>query len=138
MRWHIIISFACALHLVQAIALYIDPAAVGVTSIFTIGRTLGVQLTVAVLAVVAGLALWSQVLRSGPMKALLLLPQQVVLFISAAGALGYMYVSHFADGVVRPQAFIVADQSVTILLALGHAWALIEILRGNGHGSRPH
>lgn len=133
MRWHIIITIACALHFTQALALSVNPSVVGVTSIFTIGRTLGAPLTITVFVAAAGLALWSQLLHYGQTKALMLIPQQMLLFISAAGALGYMYVSHFADGVVRPQAFIVADQSVTILLALGHAWALIEILRGNGY-----
>lgn len=138
MRWHIIITFACALHLVQALALYIDPDVVGVTSIFTIGRQLGASLAAATFLLVASLALWSQFLPNSRRKALLLIPQQLVLFISAAGAVNYIYVAHFADGVARSQAFIAADQSVTVLLAMGHFWAMVEIMRGNGHVARSH
>lgn len=137
MRVHIIIVLVSTLHFLQAMALYLDPSAMGVTSIYTMGRTLGIPLSILTFVAVSCLALWSQFLSVGRAKWLLLWPQQAVLFVSGGAAIGYIALAHFADGVPRSHAFIAADQSVTVLLALGHFWALIETMRGSGNGPRP-
>ncbi len=46
--------------------------------------------------------------------------------ISAVGALGAMITGMFADGVVRPHEFIIADQVPAVLLALMTVLALME------------
>ena len=57
---------------------------------------------------------------------LLLLPQQTILVISASGALRAAVQGHYADGVARPGAFILADQLPVVVLMLCHWWALVR------------
>lgn len=59
-------------------------------------------------------------------RLLLLIPQQFILVLSAAGALQAMWLSSFADGVVRSREFIIADQCPIVILAALHTWALVN------------
>ena len=61
-----------------------------------------------------------------PWNAVFLIPQQSLLLVSAAGAITAMVLSQFADGVVRPRAFIAADQMHIVLAALGHGAAIVS------------
>lgn len=75
---------------------------------------------------VAGLSLFGLVKKLRPQVALLLmLPQQFVLTFSAIGAIGSIVASQFADGVIRPRAFIAADQCPAVFLAIGHTGAIL-------------
>ena len=60
---------------------------------------------------------------------LCLIPQQMLLYLSAGGAFHAIWNSHYADGTIRPVAFILTDQILVILLAVFHSWALLLILR---------
>ena len=51
---------------------------------------------------------------------LFVLPQQLVLLVSAFGALTAMATGTFADGALRPVSFIVADQSPIVLVTIFH------------------
>ncbi len=53
------------------------------------------------------------------------MPQQILLMMSAAGAVESMWLGQFADGVLRPHTFIIADQIYSILAAIGHTVAII-------------
>lgn len=55
---------------------------------------------------------------------LLLTPQQLLLTMSATGAIEAIWISQFADGVVRSRAFLAADQSYSIIVAIGHTAAI--------------
>lgn len=69
--------------------------------------------------------------RFSPFKHfLMLLPQQFLLLISALGAANAMYLSQFADGVIRPRQFLIADQLPSVLIALLHTCAIIERVAG--------
>lgn len=59
------------------------------------------------------------------MKLVCLLPQQMVLGISAAGATVAVFTSKYADGVPRPATFIAADQLAVVLTWGGHTFALM-------------
>lgn len=56
-----------------------------------------------------------------------LMPQQILLYISAAASAQAIWLGHFGDGVERSRAFILADQSLPILVAFAHTWALLQI-----------
>jgi hypothetical protein len=58
-------------------------------------------------------------------KIALIFPQQIVLGISAAGALIAVMQGHYADGVARPMPFILADQTAIILTWAVHTLALV-------------
>ena len=52
-------------------------------------------------------------------------PQQFFMLISAFGAIRAMISSQFADGVIRPMAFIVADQHLWLFIGVAHTIALV-------------
>lgn len=56
-----------------------------------------------------------------------LLPQQFTLMMSAGGAIVCIWAGHFADGVIRPSAFLLVDQIPAVLIALMHSGAIVEI-----------
>ncbi len=56
----------------------------------------------------------------------LLLPQQILLMMGVSGAIEAIWLSQFADGVLRPRAFIAADQINSVLAAIGHTVAIIS------------
>lgn len=55
---------------------------------------------------------------------LLILPQQVLLLISAVSCGTAVLMGHFADGVARPTGFILADQALPVLVWAFHSLAL--------------
>jgi hypothetical protein len=65
--------------------------------------------------------------KLNPITALcLIIPQQILLIISAEGAIVAMIQSAFADGVIRPRAFLIADQCPVIIATLLHTFALLR------------
>lgn len=84
--------------------------------------------TVALLGVVAGAALVGLTRDIAPgLKLVCMLPQQLVLGISAAGAILAIVHSQYADGVPRPITFIAADQLAVILTWLAHTIAMLML-----------
>lgn len=57
--------------------------------------------------------------------ALLFIPQQLILMASASGSIDAMWLGQFADGVLRPHAFIAADQIYAVIIATGHTIAVV-------------
>lgn len=59
--------------------------------------------------------------------AILIIPQQFLLWISALGALSAIFNQQFADGTQRPWAFLAADQGPYVLLAISYTFAVLQI-----------
>ena len=55
-----------------------------------------------------------------------LLPQQAILTVSAYAAVAAVFAAHYGDGVIRPRAFILADQAPVILVFALHTVAVVE------------
>lgn len=96
----------------------------------------------ALLTFVAATALFGLGRKVDPLlKIVYLMPQQLVLGISAAGAMHAMTVGHYADQVARPWTFIAADQLAVVLTWLGHTAALMLLFFIHQHritdGGRP-
>ena len=64
---------------------------------------------------------------------LLSLPQQFILMLSMMSAFEAINVSHYADGVERPQLFIFIDQLPAILAAILHTLALFYYFSNSLH-----
>jgi hypothetical protein len=126
-RYPLIVLYAALLHYVWAASLIVDAKAGDATSLAGLFRSLGREGTIAALLVVATLALIYVFVFSkrGMAAAIYALPQQAVLLISAWTAVSAMHAGHFADGVERPVAFIVADQSPAVIAAVLHAAAIL-------------
>ena len=56
-----------------------------------------------------------------------LYPQQIILFITAFGCLDAIIFSHYADGVIRPMAFIAVDQIGTVFAFICHTVKLYRL-----------
>lgn len=122
------ILYAVALHLIWAIAGIHDHSAYNSTALAAIFRMFQ-DATPVILIIVAVLAFIAVELRQTAVVTFaLILPQQTVLIISAFGSLHAMIAGHYADGIERSQAFIVADQVPAILAALGHTAAIIQFV----------
>lgn len=127
-----IIVYACVLHVAQGVAVLADPAALHITpiaGIAWIGRwgTGSVLISVAVLALL-GLRSWL-----GILGVILALPQQALLVATAYSALAAILRQSYADGVLRPLAFIAADQIGTVLLAIVHSVAIVDLIYRRSH-----
>lgn len=129
-----IITFASLLHVGWAVLIMIDARACKATPVsilYSLAQGDRVFL-VAILFVVAGLALafldfrLRQQVHEG-ILAMLLVPQQFVLWCSAGA--GFVAVLHqqYADGVPRSWVHILADQLPVMLMALLYTVALLDV-----------
>lgn len=116
-----IVWYAICMHWVWGGLLLTDTAPLGVTSInslthfgFVTAPYVGLMfLTVAFLAAISRAT-------PKPVGILFILPQQLVLIVSALGAVEAMRTGTFADGTVRSIPFLIADQIPAILIAVFH------------------
>lgn len=122
----IMVLFAISLHLWWALMILVDQSALNATGLSSLYHYIyPAPLLAWVLVSAAGMAFLGLFVRSHPWLVILLIPQQVLLVMSAAGALDAMWLAQFADGVLRPRAFIAADQMYSVLAAIGHTMAII-------------
>jgi hypothetical protein len=120
--------YAIALHWIWGVTLLSSNSPLGVTAIASIVDVgMASNKTAAflylVVSVLAAIAMWTPKWVSIP----LIIPQSLMLVLSAWGAAGAMAAGSFADGVVRPQAFLVADQAPAILAAIFHTMAVFQV-----------
>jgi hypothetical protein len=121
---------AVLLHLTWCVLLLLpDTHAPGATPVYEVVRLAGSPWRAAVLlGSVALTAMWGALRRLPPgLKIYFLLPQQLVLGISAAGSILAMYNSHYADGVPRAASFIIADQLAVVLTWMFHTLAILYL-----------
>lgn len=124
----IIVLCCIALHLWWAATISFDSSGIGGTGIEAIYRWFGSSL-VTWLLFVAVMAIAAMFIRAPWWIVLFLIPQEITLMMSASGALSAIWLSQFADGVVRSRAFISNDQAWTIIGAVGHTLAIIAHAR---------
>jgi hypothetical protein len=125
----VMVIYAIVLHLVWVGCLWLDEGVANVTAVYAIRYVLPKPFAVMGMAVVALCAMASFAMRNRFLAAGLMVPQQMLLFVSAGGAIQAIVEGHFADGVERPWTFLLADQSPAILAAIGHTLALVGVLR---------
>lgn len=120
----IMVLSAVALHFIWATILMVDQDALGATALSALHRHIPMPWLMWVIATAALMALLALVVRA-PLFLLMLLPQQILLMMSAAGAVEAIWLGQFADGVVRSRGFLAADQCYSIIVAIGHTAAII-------------
>lgn len=122
--------YAIVLHLVWAgLILATNNAPKNVTAVSAVAELFpakgGLAIVFATVAFCALLSIYQK--RITLLKIALLIPQQLILGISAAGALRAMYLSHYADGVIRARGFIIADQLPAVLALLVHSITIVYL-----------
>jgi hypothetical protein len=124
----LMVFYGCLLHLVWAGTLLIENTAMNGTAMHALYVMFGsVNILFVALLAVSGCAAWGAI-SQWRHAMFLVIPQQIFLLVSAAGALEAMWLGQFADGVLRSSAFIVADQIYVVLTAFGHSIAIISLL----------
>lgn len=115
--------YAVSLHVIWAILLCFSASTVGGTAINGPARLFpnryGLAIIFVVVAFCATLGIFHR--RIDMTKILLLVPQQLMLGVSAASSMRAMWLSHYADGVPRTHEFIIADQIPAVLALLAHS-----------------
>lgn len=129
------IGLVSFMYVAWAVLLISLPAAAHATPVSPIATLLGGRIvTIAILlgaAVLAQGAVWFHRRRTllDHLLILALIPQQLLLLVSAFGGIRAAVDGHYADGTVRPWQFIVADQLPVILLALVYTTAMLAMSR---------
>lgn len=123
----LIVVYACMVHYVFATALLMDSSAVGITAISSVVGLVGSDLLAAGCFLCVGSLAILGLGASGRIGLILMAPQQFILIVSAGGAINAMITGRFADGVVRPHWFLIADQSPAVAAAIAHTIALVRI-----------
>lgn len=124
-KW--IILYAVLLHMAWGIALLVDVSAANITALNGISKILGTSGLGILSLLVAVSAAVSTLLTDRPLGLVLVLPQQMLLVLSASSALEAIISGHFPDGVFRPAAFIFCDQLPAILIVILHTGAILEL-----------
>lgn len=126
----IVVMISVVLHLFWAFLLFFDPvAAVGATGLNSIYRFIPDFRLVPLVLILSSVCATIGILYRSPWIVFLLIPQQILLMMTAAGASEAIWLGQFADGVLRSHVFIAADQIGSILLAVGHTIAIIAHAR---------
>ncbi len=128
-----IVGYACLLHFLWAILIGIDSRAGNSTPLsilfilFGHNRALIISLLLLVSAMAtAFLSFRARQIFNIRVLTVLLLPQQVILWMSAGGGIYATLIQHYADGVPRSWVHILADQLPVILAAFLYTTALLE------------
>lgn len=121
----IVVFYCTLLHVIWAVLIIFDHSATGGTALSALRHLLGTDVVVMTALLVSSVCAMAGLFVNAPWNVSLLMPQQSLLFVSAAGAIGAIVLGQFADGVIRPRAFIAADQVHIILIAAAHGAAII-------------
>lgn len=132
-RYSLIILYAIAVHILWALAAWADGSALNSTGLFGVTRLFGSTVTPFVCLAVAVSAAVGLFLRRPAWRLSCMLPQQTVLMLSSFGVLEAISLAQYADGVIRPRAFMIADQAPVILAAFAHTIAIVRAASDNGY-----
>jgi hypothetical protein len=122
-----IIWYAVLLHIGWGCLLLVSPSPYGATALHIYHDLPRIPMAGA-LFLASGLAAWAVTRRQPSLRSLsALLPQQVLLTLSAYAAIAAVIAGHYGDGLPRPRLFILADQAPAILALILHTAAVIEI-----------
>jgi hypothetical protein len=122
--------FAIALHGLWAGLLLFSDQPKNVTAVYALAALFPDRFGLAIVLVsVAGCALYGILRNDGTIGAriALLLPQQLALGVSAAGAVHSMLAGQYADGVARSHVFLTADQAPAVLALFIHSATIIYL-----------
>jgi len=123
----LIIFYVILLHVMWATCVLFDANALHATALSPLGHAFGSNYIVAgVLFLVSSISIVG-VLPPTPTTVLMLMPQQAVLSVCASSSVLAAVNGSFADGILRPIAFIAADQAAIILIAAVHMFAVARL-----------
>ena len=124
-RFPLILKLIIWKHLVWAACIFFDTSAMHITAFASMPlsgiASIGILVGSSCLALVP-----FYVLVSRTVMAMLFVPQSVLMYVSALGALRAVLTGTYGDGVQHPHLFILADQCIYELLAYYHTIAVVK------------
>ncbi len=121
-----VIWFAIIWHWIAAVCLFLSDDPLKVTAIYSASIAENAIVTSFAYFFASLFAFFAMLRDKADWKHLLLVaPQQTLLFMSAWGSWEAIKLSHYADGTEVSRYHMITDQSVFILLALGHFVSMI-------------
>jgi len=124
--------YGIGLYLFWGIVLLFSPEAMGITVMGIFQQNNVSHYVVSMLFLGAGLLTFiSLFLKNTLATVLLCFPQQFLLMINAASCLLCIFAGKYADGVVRPVSFILADQFPFVFAGVIHSVVLIDMAINN-------
>ncbi len=120
----IMVCSCVALHMWWAFLLMLDDSASMATGLAALQKIIPNNMYLSLALFTASCASLMGILIVRPWAIVLLLFQQVLLLFSAAGTVEAIWLSQFADGVIRSRTFIAADQGYAFIMAVCHSVAL--------------
>ena len=124
----LIIGYVAATHLFWAVALMLSSDAMMATPVAGLSA-LGHRAAIITVLALSALGSACALGRQAWWVMWFLIPQQILLGLSFGTASQAVALQQYADGVLRPWAFIAADQAPTLLLAVVHFIAIIMFAR---------
>ena len=130
----VMVTYASCLHYAWAVILVVTGLPVQVTPVWGMSVIVTSPYWLAVIfAVLATAAIVGGRYLEEPWGFLLMLPQQTVLIISALGVLTAVMRGMYADGTIRPELFILADQIPALIAPPLYTVAILDVYRRKYH-----
>lgn len=118
-RNYFIIFYATVLQIITGIILLFSPTAIQVAQLGIFNQIFPYKLGGVLILLSVILAVFADLkIKNKLVNILLHIPQEFFLILTAISAILYISLGHYADGVVRSQAFILIDQLPGIILAV--------------------
>lgn len=121
----IMVLYVIILHFLWAVVLLLDDSALGATAISSLYRWIPNKNILALTLIYAAILAIIGIYTKHKWIVLFLIPQQLLLCISAYGAMDAVFLAQYADGIFRPRAFIFVDQIYSLIAALAHTAAIV-------------
>lgn len=120
------ILYVTVLHIIWAFGLIIDSSSIHVTAFMAVRWICGSNYFWAWVLLASSVLAFKSRDDHGTKGVIMLIPQQSILIMCALSAVYCIVQSSYADGVIRPRAFIFTDQIRLVLLAFFHTFAIVQ------------
>jgi len=128
-----VIYYACVIHIIWGILLLIDSTPFYTNPIGFFDLFLNQTQTAVIFLMSAIVALVSPKIKHILYRFICLLPQQILLLLTAFSGIVSSLTGQYIDGTVRSGLFIFADQLPIMLLGLFYGLAIYERIAINNH-----
>lgn len=119
------VVYCSLLHMAWAGLIHLNSAAIWATPVNALYGVFKADIVLIVALIISSALALASLFINLPWTAVLLMPQQCLLLISATGVIAAIWYSQYSDGVVRPWEFIASDQIHIVMKALFHTIAIV-------------
>ncbi len=126
--------YGIGLYLITGTILLVSPEAMGITAMGEFNKFHIDNSFIGLIFILCGILTCHGLLIKNPILAIsLCFPQLTLLAINSIACISAIFRGSYADGVIRPTMFILADQVPYVLAAILHMVAIIDIFVSSGN-----